>query len=229
MKYTRIFLFLSPLILLIPPLLPLGTNLAWSMLGMFYGTILRRFPWNLVMAGLCYAYAQQLGRDAFRWAGASFFFPFCTPLILGFMSPKYNSTADVIRRMTAPPPRAKGASGVFEERFPLLQRCLSGMPEATCAEQRARFTAVESNYEFSLPVSRSALDRMLAEAASRNFTVWTQAGDAETQVYGAGLMQPAGIDDVATWLRGTGASGGKLSIIWRQPDGMPKIFEYYSA
>ena len=37
------------------------------------------------MAGLCYNYAKQLGRDAFVWGGFSFFFPFLTPLLLGFL------------------------------------------------------------------------------------------------------------------------------------------------
>lgn len=228
MKATRIFLFLSPLILLVPPLLPLGTNFTWSMLGMFYGTILRRFPWNLIMAGLCYVYAQQLGRDAFRWGGASFFFPFCTPLVLGFMPPKYNSTADIIRRMNAPAARAAGSGGPFEDRFPLLHRTLSSVPEAA-AEQTSRFDGVSANYEFTLTVGQSALPVMLAEAANRKFTTWSYPGETEMQVYGAALVQPAEVEATTIWLRGAGVSGGKLTVIWRQPDGVQKYLEYYAA
>src|SRR5215469_189287 len=99
MKITRIFLFASPLLLLIPPLIPVSDNAGFMVFSSFYGLILRRFPWNLVMAGLCYSYAQQIGGDAFVWAGFSFFFPFATPLVLAFRSPKYNSTADVVQRM----------------------------------------------------------------------------------------------------------------------------------
>src|SRR5947207_15928225 len=107
MKITRIFLFASPLLLFIPPLIPASENAGWIIFASFYGLIVRRFPWNLVMAGLCYSYAQQLGRDAFVWAGFSFFFPFATPLVLAFQSPKINSTADVMQRIHARSATAK--------------------------------------------------------------------------------------------------------------------------
>src|SRR5689334_13851816 len=122
MKITRIFLFASPLLLFIPPIIPVTDNPGWIVFASFYGLILRRFPWNLVMAGLCYSYAQQLGRDAFVWAGFSFVFPFATPLVLAFQAPKFNSTADAIQRMMAKPAKARAAGGSFVERFPLLAR-----------------------------------------------------------------------------------------------------------
>src|SRR5581483_1632321 len=87
MRITRIFLFASPLLLFIPPLIPISDNPGWIIFGSFYSLIVRRFPWNLVMGGLCYSYAQSLGRDAAVWAGFSFFFPFATPLVLAFRSP----------------------------------------------------------------------------------------------------------------------------------------------
>src|SRR5919197_5082299 len=91
MKGTRIVLLLSPLLLFCPPLLPLDRSLGWTMLGVFYGGLLARFPWNILMAALCYYYAQQLGREAFLWAGGSFLVPFLTPLILAFMSARPGS------------------------------------------------------------------------------------------------------------------------------------------
>src|SRR5215813_2140983 len=116
MKITRIFLFASPLLLLVPPLLPMSDNPGWLVFSSFYSLLLGRFPWNLLMGFLCYTYAQQLGREAFLWAGFSFFFPFATPLVLAFMPPKYNSTADVIQRMKQGPPKGVAATGPFHER-----------------------------------------------------------------------------------------------------------------
>jgi hypothetical protein len=228
-KTTRIFLFASPLLLLVPPLFAPNDNPGWIVFSSFYGLIIQRFPWNLIMAGICYNYAHQLGRDAFVWAGFSFFFPFLTPLILAFRSPKYNSTADVIQRMQAKPGKGKAITGSFKERFPLLERCLQDKPDSTRAEQKQRFDPVPSNFEFTLPVDNAALSNMLAEASTRRFTVWTEPGASETQVYGAGLVEPKDVQEFNKWLRGSGASGGKLTAIWVQPDGVQKVLEFYAA
>jgi hypothetical protein len=228
MKITRIFLFASPLLLLIPPLIPASDNAGWVMFASFYGLIVRRFPWNLIMAGLCYSYAQQIGGDAFVWAGFSFFFPFATPVVLAFRSPKVNSTADVIQRMHARPAKAKVSGGSFVDRFPLLARYLEGKPEEAWHEHKERLDAVSTNYEFLLAVDPNARMRMMAEASNRHFTTWLADGD-DTQFYGTGLVEMKDLDDIAKWLKSSAASGGKLSIVWRQPDGVVKSFEYHAA
>ena len=228
MKTTRIFLFASPLLLLIPPLFN-SDNPGWIVFGSFYSLIVRRFPWNLVMAGICYSYAQQLGREAFLWAGASFFFPFATPLVLAFMSPKYNSTADVVQRMQAGPAKARAAAGAFSDRFPLLARYLRGRPEKIFAEQQPRFDTVPVNYEFLLEVNPDALIRMIAEASNRRFTTWTDPAPSGTQLFGAGIVETKDVEEVTQWLKAGAVSGSKLQIMWRQPDGVLKSHEYYAA
>ena len=228
MKYTRIFLFASPLLLLVPPLFQ-SDNPGWIVFGSFYSLILRHFPWNLVMAGICYSYAQQLGRDAFIWAGFSFFFPFITPLVLAFVSPKYNSTADVIQRMKAGPAKAKAAAGPFSDRFPLLSRYLSGRPENLFTDQQPRFDSVPVNYEFLLEVDSGALIPLIAEASNRHFTTWTDTAEAGTKLYGAGIVESKDLEEVAKWLKAGAVSGGKLDIMWRQPDGIIKSHEFYAA
>jgi hypothetical protein len=229
MKITRIFLFASPLLLLVPPLFPPSDNPAWMVFSSFYSLIVGRFPWNLVMAALCYNYAQQLGRDAFVWAGFSFFFPFATPLVLAFRSPKYNSTADVVRRMQQGPAKAKAATGPFNERFPLLTQYLQGRPEADWAEQKARFDPVRANYEFLLAVDPNARVRMMAEASTRHMTTWTDTTESGTKLFGAAFVELKDLEEVAKWLKGGAVSGEKLSIVWRQPDGVIKSLEYYAA
>lgn len=229
MKITRIFLFASPLLLLIPPLIPMSDNPGWIVFSSFYALIINRFPWNLVMAGLCYSYAQGIGRDAFVWAGFSFFFPSIVPLVLAFRSPKYNSTADVLRRMNARPAKVKAATGTFTERFPLLARYLQGKPETAWAEQELRLSAVGSNYEFQLAVDPNAMVRINAEAATRNLATWTDTTADGPQIFGAGIVEMKDLEEVAKWLKGGAVSGGKLSIIWRQPDNVVKSFEYFAA
>jgi len=228
MKATRIFLFLSPLMLLCPPLVPIDSgNVAWTMLGGFYGLVLRRFPWNFLMGGLCYMYAQQLGREAARWALVSFVIPFGTPLVLAFMPPKFRSTAYNVQEALAVPAAAKGVVGTFQDRFPLLNRCLAGKPEATHIEQGQRFQAVAANFEFAAIVDPGSLDRILPEAAARQFTVWTEAGADGTHLYGASLVQVKDVESVTAWLKTAGRPGEKLDVAWRHPDGSLKFFEYY--
>ena len=115
MKATRILLFLSPLLLFVPPLLPVADNSGLAMLDMFYKGMLGRFPWNALMAFLCYTYAAQLGREAWPWVTGSLFFPFLAPLILAFMSPRYGSSADQQRRAGGRAVAAKAATGPFAE------------------------------------------------------------------------------------------------------------------
>ena len=127
------------------------------------------------------------------------------------------------------PAAVKGAAGGFPDRFPLLQRCLAEKPEPTRIEQMSRFTPVQVNFEFYMPVEREALDRVLSEAQTRQFTVWTDAGETDTYLYGAGVVQPVALEEATNWLRRSGASGRKLEVAWRQPDGTLKFLEYYPA
>ena len=228
MKYTRIFLFLSPLLLFVPPMVPMQTdNVAWTMLGSFYGLLLRRFPWNLMMAGLCYVYAQQLGREAYWWGLLSFVFPFASPLVLAFVPPKFRSTAYEVNRALSGPAAAKAAEGKFEDRFPLLERRLEGKPEATRSEQNARFSPVVANFEFAAPVDPKALERITNEAHTRKFTIWTDWVNGGAVVYGAAMVQTPAVEEVTGWLKRTGVPGEKLDVAWRQPDGTLKYFEFY--
>jgi hypothetical protein len=204
-------------------------NPGWIVFGSFYFVILRRFPWNLIMAGLCYNYAQQIGGDAFVWAGFSFFFPFITPLVLAFRAPKHNSTADVVRRMTTGPAKSKAAAGAFSDRFPLLSRYLRSRPETLFAEQQARFDPVPVNYEFLLEADPDALVRMTAEASNRHLTTWADNTESGTQLFGAGIVETGDVEEVAKLLKSGAVSGGKLQIMWRQPDGVIKSHEYYAA
>jgi hypothetical protein len=229
MKITRIFLFASPLLLLIPPVIPATDNPGWMLFASFYGLIVRRFPWNLIMAGICYSYAQQLGRDAFMWAGFSFFAPFGTPLVLAFQSPRINSTADALQRLMAKPAKAKVGTGDFVERFPLLVRYLEGKPEPLWNMHKERFDSVQTNYEFLLAIDPGARMRMAAEASNYHLTTFFDEAVTDPSFYGAGLVEMKDLDDVAKWLKSGAVPGGKLSIIWRQPDGVVKSFDYYAA
>jgi hypothetical protein len=229
MKVTRILLFASPILWFIPPLIPMPESPGSILLLYFYGRILRHFPWNLIMAGISYTYAQQIGREAFVWAGATIIAPFLVPLALAFRSPKLNSTADVIRRMQAGPARAKASAGSFVDRFPLLAQYLAGKPDSVWEGHRQRFDVVMTNYEFLLALDPAARIRMIAEASNRHFTTWMDDGQTEPSFYGAGIVEMKDLEETAKWLKGGAVSGGKLSIIWRQPDGVLKSLDYYAA
>src|ERR1017187_3224088 len=103
MKATRLLLFLSPLLLFVPPLVPVDQSAGLLLLDSFYKGLLGRFPGNALMALLCYTYARQRGREAWPWVTGSLVFPFIAPFVLAFMSPKYGSAADEQRRRSARP------------------------------------------------------------------------------------------------------------------------------
>jgi hypothetical protein len=226
MMGARIVLVLSPLLVFLPPLLPFRRDLGLSLLGIFYGIVLLRFPWNIVMAGVCYNYAKLLGREPFFWAVGSFVFPFLTPLILAFVPAKPGSRAAERKRAQPAPVFSRRATAPFEERFPLLERYLSGKPEAIRAEQMARFETVDANLEFSLYADPSTLDRILAEAEVRKFTVWADTGESGTHLFGAGRVRSDGVSEVIAWLRGVRAPGKKLMLEVLQAGGDRKFFEY---
>lgn len=95
MKSTRILLFMSPLLWFVPPLIHVNDILGLAMLNYFYKGVLGAFPANVLMAYLCYTYADQLGREGWLWAAGSLRYPFIAPLILAFVPPKDGSAADL--------------------------------------------------------------------------------------------------------------------------------------
>ncbi len=230
MRGARVLLYLSPLILFLPPLLPAwNESVAWGLIGFFFGRVLRAFPWNLAMAGLSYVYARQVGREEWRWSVGSFALPFLTPLILAIMPPRPGSVAATFSKSSLVPAPAKGVTGSFEERFPLLERCLSTQPEAIRSEQTARYTALPANFEFALTVAPGALERVLAEAQLRKLAVWVSAGPNGTQLYGAGLVASDSMEETTGWLRGARASGTRVDVASRDAGGRLQLIEYHPA
>jgi hypothetical protein len=224
MKNQRILLFLSPLLFFIPPLLPgVQDNAGIATLMFFYARILRRFPWNLLMAAICYSYAGKIGRDTFRWSLGAFVAPYLTPLILAFVPPHYSSRAAMVNAQNAPP-RPVDIKGAFEERFPLLSRRLAEQPEAVRQEQKTRFAAAPSNFEFLITVRDGAMDVMLTDALIRKLTVWASP---ENQLFGAGVVLPAAFDETIAWLRRNCSEQTKMEVSARSADGRIKFFEYY--
>jgi hypothetical protein len=230
MKATRILLFLSPLLWFVPPLVPVSGNVGLELLNGFYRGMLGRFPGNALMAFLCYTYAHQIGREAWLWVCGSLLFPFFAPFVLAFMPAKYGSMADVQRtgrRRSAP---AKPATGPFEKRFPLLAAYLATLPKASGIELRirARIKPVQANFEFSAFVDPDKLDTLLAGAAARQLTVWTNPEDGGLRVFGAGMVLTPAIDSVTTWLRQT-APQRKVAIAVHPAESPTKFFEYYPS
>ena len=221
-------MFLSPLLLFVPLLVPVNDNTGLLLLDGFYKGMLGRFPGNALMAFLCYTYAGQLGREAWPWVTGSLLFPFLAPLILAFMSPKYGSMADEQRRSRGRIAPAKAAMGPFDGRFPLLSAYLPDLPEAARLGARERLDPVKSNYEFSAFVELGAIDGFLAGAASRQLTVWTTADDGGVRVFGAGMVETAAIDGVTLWVRQS-AHKRKVATAVHPAEGPTKFFEYYPS
>jgi hypothetical protein len=228
MKATRILLFLSPLLLFVPPLIPVSDTPGLAILNMFYKGMLGRFPGNALMAFLCYTYASQLGREAWPWVTGSLYFPFLAPFILAFMSPKYGSSADTQRRGTARPAPAKAAMGPFETRFPLLSAYLAARPPAAGMEPRARLDLVKANFEFSAFVDPTGLDGLVSGATARQLTVWTNPEDSGVRIFGAGLVGSTDIEGVTRWLR-QAAPQRKVATAIHPNEGPTKYFEYYPS
>ena len=230
MKATRILLFMSPLLWFVPPLVDVHQNLGLEMVNGFYKGLLGRFPWNALMAFLCYTYAHQLGREAWLWVVGSLIFPFFAPFVLAFMPPKLGSPADQQRRGGSRVSAARTATGPFEKRFPLLSAYLATLPQATGLPLRirARMKPVKANFEFSVFVDPGGLDGLLAGAATRQFTVWTNPEDAGVRVFGAGMVNTPSIDSVTTWLR-QAAPQRKVAIAFHPAESPTKFFEYYPS
>ena len=230
MKATRILLFLSPLLLFVPPLVNVNDSLGLAMLDGFYKGMLGRFPGNVLMAFLCYTYAHQLGREAWLWVCGSLIFPFFAPFVLAFMPAKYGSVADVQRRGGRREAPAKAAAGPFEKRFPLLAAYLATLPESTGlpVRIRARLDPVPANFEFSAFIDPGRLDGLMAGAAARQLTVWTNPEDGGLRVFGAGMVDKPAVESVTTWLR-QAAPARKVAAAVHPAEGPTKFFEYYPS
>jgi hypothetical protein len=227
-KATRILLFLSPLLFFVPPLVPVNDNSGLAMLNVFYKGMLGRFPGNALMAFLCYTYAGQLGREAWPWVTGSLVAPFLAPLILAFMPPKYGSAADEQRRARGRVLPAKAATGPFEARFPLLSAYLAPLPAATGLEPRSRLDPVPANFEFSVFIDAAGIEGFLSAAAARQLTVWTNAEQPGTRVFGAGMVAPPAIDGLTQWLR-QAAPQRKVATAVHPAEGPTRFFEYYPS
>lgn len=221
-------MFLSPLLLFVPPLVPVTDNTGLMLLNFFYKGLLGRFPGNALMAFLCYTYAGQLGREAWPWVTGSLFYPFLAPLILAFMPAKYGSSADEQRRGRGRSAPAKAAAGPFDARFPLLSAYLANVPEAARLEPRVRLDPVKANYEFSAFLDPAEMEAFLAGATARQLTVWTTADDAGVRVFGAGMVATAAIDGVTQWVRQS-APKRKVATAVHPAEGPTKFFEYYPS
>jgi hypothetical protein len=228
MKSVRVIMFLSPFLLLLPPLVP-SDSLAWGMLGMFYGGLLRFFPWNILLAVIAYTYARNQGREGYWWAVAVTVFPYAASFILACLPPKPGSTAAEMRAAAenSRGTPAEAASGAFEERFPLLGRTLAACPEEIRAEQRKRFEPVRANFEFLLVPRPDAVSRLLTEAEIRKFVVWASKSLSGSQLYGAGLVRPDRFQETTAWLAAAGAPGSKFTAATRDRDGRLSFSEEY--
>lgn len=234
MRTTRIILALSPLILLLPNLVnPLAEDSVGGMMtAMFFGRLLRFFPWNVILACLAYFYAShRRGHEAFWWAFGAMCFPFAAPLVLACMPARWDSTSAMLRRTGSEPATKASApiKGPIEERLPLLDRCLAGAPEETRTEQRSRFGRVAANLEFSLWVPANAAGGIATEAASRDFSVWMSPGEAVTHLYGAGKIPPGRHDATLDWLQKASAPGQVLRVSLRDAEGILRMTEYHKA
>ena len=226
MKSTRILLFMSPLLWFVPPLIHVNDILGLAMLNYFYKGVLGAFPANVLMAYLCYTYADQLGREGWLWAAGSLRYPFIAPLILAFVPPKDGSAADLQRRNSVGPAAAKAAGGPFETRFPLLSAYLGSMAPAISAEARAAMEPVKANFEFSAWVDQNGIAALVAGAAAKNLTLWKNPEDPGVRVFGAGMIDAPAVEGVTQWLRQV-APQRKLATSVHPNEGPPKYFEYY--
>lgn len=226
MKATRIFLFMSPLLILVPPLFNVNDNEGLGMLNYFYKGVLGVFPGNVLMALLCYTYAEHLGREGWLWVIGSLRYPFIAPFILAFMPAKYGSAAESEQRKNARNAPAKAVAGPFETRFPLLSAYLGSKTPAVGADARARMEPVQANFEFSAFVDQNGLNTLMASVEPQKLTLWTEPEDSGVRVFGAGMVDAQGVAPLTGWLRQV-APQRKLATAVHPSEGPTKYFEYY--
>lgn len=187
-KATRILLFLSPLLYFMSPLISVRDSLGLSLVNSFRKGVPGCFPRECLYGVSLLHLRPPIGKRGLAWVAGSLIYPFAAPLVLAFMSPKYGSDADTQRCA----------------RFPLLSAYLAPLPPATGLEPRVRLDPVKSNLEFSNFAEPAALQELLAEAAARQFTVWTNPEDSGVRAFRAGIVATPAIEGAKTWLRQSG-------------------------
>ncbi len=220
MRSSRLVLLLSPLLLLLPLAVPgfrtadrYTQRIVYMVLSFSIATL----------AGWC---AKLQARDDFWWWAAAYLFPFITPIVLAVMPSRWGSSLAEFKRGLRPRwSFTRPTRGSFEQRFPLLVRCLAEQPEATRAGLEAHFQRVRVNFEFLVGVNRDAVTRLLLEAQDRGFVAWTGIIENVPLVYGAGMVPPKAVDEVTRWLASAGAPGQKLTIACRDQGGGVRFIE----
>lgn len=227
MKATRILLFLSPVLWFVPPLIRMDqAPLGLAIFDSFFHGLIAGFPGNALMAFLCYTYATQLGRESWYWVILSMRIPYLAPFILAFVPAKSGSAAEAQQRAGGRRARTKAVLGPFDARFPLLSAYLANQPEATRAAARARMDAVPANFEFSVFAGPDYLNALLAGAAARALTAWTNEESGGMRVFGAGMVDAKKASDVTAWLLAASPER-KIATVVHSAEGPPKFFEYY--
>ncbi len=221
MRSSRLVLLLSPLLLVLPWAFPAFRTADRGTHKLAYIAI------NLAIAVLCGACAKLQARDDFWWWAAAYVFPFVTPIVLAVMPSRWGAPLADFKRGLRPRWNftARAARGSFEERFPLLMRCLAGQPEATRAGLEAHFQGVKVNFEFLVGMNRDAVNWLVLEAQDRGFVAWTGVVENVPLVYGAGLVRPKAVDEAAQWLASAGAPGQKLTIACHDAAGAVRFIE----
>ena len=216
MRGTRVILFLSPLLLLLALEAPPGYR--W-----FAYPIL-----SLVICLLVGFSAKRGGRDDAWWWWCAYFFPFVTPIVLALLPDKWNAPRAELRRAfsAAGGAAAKAATGAFEDRFPLLVESASGQAAETQAGLTARFRTVKANLEFTVAVVQDTAARLLLEARKLGFEMATGEQGALILVYGAGLVPPNKVDQLAAWLTGAAAPGQRMRMAFRDAEGFLNFIEH---
>ncbi len=214
---ARILLLLSPVLLLIPAALMEAGNrkagiLTWIVVSFCVRALVR---WH----------ARQNNRDGMIWGYGALFLPFIVPVVLALL-PQDPSSPGASLRADHSGDRGKAARGAFEERFPLLAHCLEGQPEATRVGMAAHFQKVKTNFEFLLPAKADAVAGVLAGARSRGLIAWTGSDGNVPQIYGAGMLRQSDVEQAGSWLATAGAPGGKLTIAYRDADGILRFTEH---
>jgi hypothetical protein len=170
-------------------------------------------------------YAQRTGRNDIVVFACMLVEPFVTPVIVALLplDPSWDKFGR--KRLAGGLGSARSARGTFGQRFPLLMECLAKQPPATRAGMQARYQPVKANFEFLLPAHPAAAARLLAEAQTSGFVTWTGNLGNAPLIYGAGLIQPAHLEQTVRWLAAAGMPGQKLRVAFRDGTGQPLIRE----
>ena len=220
MRGARVVLLMSPLLLVLPLVVPAFRTASPLTHRLVYIAL------SLLIAALCGCSAKLQARDDFWWWAWGHVFPFITPIVLALLPSRWNASLAEFKRGLRPHWNfVRAARGSFEERFPLLVRCLAGQPEATRTGLQVHFQGVKVNFEFLLGMHPNSVNRLMWEAQGRGFVVWTGIIESVPLVYGAGLVRPKAVEATARWLASAGAPGQKLTIACRDGTGALKFIE----